>query len=112
MSMEGPGPSRQEKSVESIPTKEEILSEIGKYCENPQVTLERKDAKGIYFLRAEVPSTISGEIIDYTYQREGTFDNMTSGKTSIYLTHMKDGEVIYSEDKAQYTPETKKWQEY
>jgi hypothetical protein len=54
MSMEGPGPSRQERSVESIPTKEEVLLEIAKHCENPTIKRELSDEKGVYLLEAEV----------------------------------------------------------
>ena len=113
MSMEGPPRNTSEtkktqESRESIPTREEILLQIGKYCEAPVVTQEKSDEKGIYLLRAEVAGA-EGEVHEYTYIREGNYPETNSGRTSIVVAHLNGDEVVFAEDKAHYDPATKTW---
>jgi hypothetical protein len=110
MSIEGPGPSRQEKSIESIPTKEEILLEIAKHCENPTVKRELSDEKGVYLLEAEIAGSQPGETTEYIYQRKGEFPNGSKAlETIINVTYFQDGVPIGGNSIAEYNPETKTW---
>jgi len=43
MTMEGPKTSPQEKGIERVLTREEVLFQIAKYCENPTVKKELSD---------------------------------------------------------------------
>ncbi len=111
MSMEGPGPSRQEKSVESIPTKEEVLLEIAKYCENPTVKRELSDEKGVYLLEVEIPGAKPGETTEYIYQRKGEFPNGSKAEdTIINVAYFEDGIPVGGESVATYNPDTKTWE--
>jgi hypothetical protein len=110
MSMEGPGPSRQERSVESIPTKEEVLLEIAKHCENPTIKRELSDEKGVYLLEAEVPGEKPGETTEYIYQRKGEFSNGSKAEeTIINVAYFEDGIPVGGQSVAEYDPKTKAW---
>ena len=109
--MEGPGPSRQEKSVETIHTKEAVLLEIAKHCENPTVKRELSDEKGVYLLEVEIAGEKPGETIEYIYHRKGSFPNQNTSPIDVI-------EVLYSTDGiphtgytvAEYNPESKTWE--
>lgn len=100
--MEGP------PQIERFPTKEEVLFEIGKYCENPKIKRELYDSKGSLFI-LEVETEVGGEVVEYTYQREGELGKNKSGATDIHKLRFTDGIPVSSDHIATYDSQTKKW---
>jgi len=112
MSMEGPGPSRQEKSVESIPSRDHVLAQISNYCENPhaKVNREKSDDKGIYFLEVQTEDK-NGDMVLYEYKRKGTFpDQNVSGETVINVIYFEGTMPVGGDCLATYNPKTEKWE--
>jgi hypothetical protein len=108
--MEGPGLNRQENSAERIPSREEVISEIGKHCENPIVTRELSDEMGVYLLEMEVPGDKPGETTLYIYQRKGEFPNGSKAEeTIINVAYLEDGVPVGGQSVAEYDPETEAW---
>lgn len=108
------GPPRtapQEKSIEHIPTKEEVLLEIAKHCENPTVKRELSDEKGVYLLEVEIPGAKPGETTEYIYQRKGEFPNGSKAMADVLnVTYFEDGMPVGGESVSTYNPDTKKWE--
>ncbi len=107
----------QERGAETIPTMEEVLFELGKYCENPKIKRELRDETGIYVLEVEGQSkTNPGENVECTYQRKGTFPNKDgsrneSSATEIHILSFKDGDVVGADNVAGYNHDTNQWEE-
>lgn len=110
MSMEGPRTARQDKAPEHFPTKEEILLEISKYCENPTIKRELSDEKGLYLLETEILGDKPGETTEYIYQRRGEFSNGSkAAETVINLVYLEGGIPTGGHSVAKYDSETKTW---
>ena len=111
VSIEGPTHTPQEETLESIPSRDEILWEIGQYFENPIVNREFSDERGPYFIEVVKSRPPSGEETLYIYHRKGIFpDNNASAVTRIEVIYFKDNMPVGGEDLATYNPQTKKWE--
>ncbi len=102
--------SAEENNLEYIPTKDQILAEIFKYCENPTGKSQRElsDAEGIYLLETWGPSK-EGKRVLYVFQRRGTFGPNASQMTRIYSVDFEGDDVVGGDDIAEYYPQTKNW---
>jgi hypothetical protein len=108
--MEDPGTSRQEKTLEYLPAKEEVLLEIAKYCENPTVKRELSDERGLYLLEVEIPGDKPGETTEYIYQRKGKAPNGTAPlETVIDITYFVDGVPLGGHSVAEYDTKANTW---
>ena len=100
--MEGP------PKIERFPNKEEVLLEIVKYCESPRIKRELYDNKGSLFI-LEIETEVGGEMVEYTYQREGELGKNKSNATDIHKLRFADGIPVSSDHIATYDSQTKKW---
>ncbi len=97
-----------EQGKERIPLREEIMSLIGKRCENPVVFNEPSDEQGIYLLEARSPD---GET-EYVYRRKGTFPgNREAVKTVLEVVYCDDGMPCGGDTLAEYNDAEGVWVE-
>lgn len=123
MSMEGPpsfppkkvapkAPEAAPKVPESIPSRDHVLAEIGKHCENPhaKVNREKSDEKGPYFIEVQDKDK-NGDTVIYEYKRGGSFPNSNEALATVINVVYFDGEMpVGGESLATYNPETQKWE--
>jgi hypothetical protein len=96
----------QETGPERFPSREEILSELRRWCESFEEERELTDERGVYLL--EVVSLDKSK--RFAFQRErrlpGQPQGIESSGTTIRSEDLDDG---YSITLADYDPETGKW---
>jgi len=106
MATEGPRDNAVETGFENILTREEVVSKISTYCENPTIIKELSDKDGIYLLETKGIRKIEKDVAEYIYQRKGDFPNGSkSSVTSIMVVPQLGWPEIVSE----YDAVTKKW---
>ncbi|TAK58985.1 hypothetical protein EPO14_01555 [Patescibacteria group bacterium] len=106
MATEGPQDNAAERGFENILTRQEILSAISTYCENPTIIKELRDKDGVYLLEVKGVRKIERDSAEYIYQRKGDFPNGSkSSVTSIMVVPQLGWPEIVSE----YDAVTKKW---
>lgn len=106
MVTEGPRDNATERGFENILTREQILSKISTYCENPTTIKELSDKDGIYLLEAKGIRKIEKDVAEYIYQRKGTFPN---GSDSLVTSIMVVDNEGWAESIAEYDSVTRKW---
>ncbi len=111
--MENPGSSRQEKSIEQFPTKQEVLAflfEIDKDCERATIKRELRDEDGLYLLEVEKKDAVPGDTTEYIYQRKGTRpDGSVRNHTNINVTYLENGMPVSGTSVAEFNETTKTW---
>ncbi|MDQ5901673.1 MAG: hypothetical protein QG580_388 [Patescibacteria group bacterium] len=98
--------------MEKFPTKEEILNFLSSVLENPKISREEKDDRGLYLLDVKSSPNENGEINSYEYLRKGRFDNISSGaiETKIVLVvYGRDGIPVGGDDYAIFDEVTGKF---
>lgn len=95
-----------ETGFEKILTREQVLSKISTYSENPTVIKELSDKDGIYLLEVKGIRKIERDVAEYIYQRKGTFPN---GSDSLVTSIMVVDESGWAENIAEYDSVTRRW---
>lgn len=95
-----------ETGFENILTRQEILSAISTYCENPTIIKELRDKDGVYLLEVKGIRKIEKDDAEYIYQRKGTFPN---GSDSLVTSIMVVPQLGWPEIVSEYDAVTKKW---
>ncbi len=98
-----------ESSPERIPSKNEVLIFISRFVENPTVTRELSDSKGLYLLEVQTKGTEQGEIVEYQYMRKGRFGMNQARETGICVTSYKNSTPEHSDMIAVYNSERGEW---
>jgi len=106
MVTEGPQDNATERGFESILTREQVLSKLSTYCENPTILKELRDKDGIYLLEVRGTRKVERDIAEYIYQRKGTFPN---GSDSLVTSIMVVDDGGWAENIAEYDSVTRKW---
>lgn len=110
--MSNQGSPEHEGSPERIPSREEVLVEIRKRCQEAEVFNELSDEEGIYVLEARMAGEASGEFTDYVYQRKGVFPGgYGAASTVLERIDCVDGEPCGGEIVAEYNSATGEWTE-
>ncbi len=94
-----------------IHTKEEVLSFIANYVENPIVVRELSDEKGLYLLEVKIEGKEPGEVIEYEYMRKGRVLNQSIAlETAMHVNYYQDSVPISGEKIAVYNEELGEWE--
>lgn len=103
-----------EKIPERILTKDEVMREISRYAENPEIVRILTDEHDqIYLIEAKISETNPGEITQYEYMRKGRFANGAhqASETAIHLMYYKNGVAAGGHKVTVYRPKTGEWEE-
>ncbi|TSC60222.1 MAG: hypothetical protein LiPW15_100 [Parcubacteria group bacterium LiPW_15] len=104
--------AKTERGAEHIPSREEILGQIGKRSKRAEFLREFKDEDGINFLEAREPGEKTGESILYVYIRAGRFENSLSKTTTLQKVFIEEnGDCRGGETIADYDNATGEWVE-
>lgn len=84
----GPVVESVERNVEHAPTREEVVEVLRKLIDGEYKELRsREDAQGLYLLEVVIAGKNTGETIEYSYARKGSFPETKSTTTTISLTY-------------------------
>lgn len=98
-----------EQGSEHIPTREDVLAEIKKWCEKGEVVKELSDERGVYILEIIEPGEKSGESTLYAYQRAGTFGKNSAVATVIEKVYLVDDIPVGGDIIAEHNDATGEW---
>jgi hypothetical protein len=94
-----------------IHTKEEVLDFISSFVENPVVSRELSDEKGLYCLEVKIEGKEPGEVIEYEYTRKGrVINDSTAFETEIHTIYYQDDMPITGGKIAGYNEDTGEWE--
>jgi len=94
-----------------IHTKEEVLDFISSFVENPIVSRELSDEKGLYCLEVKIEGKEPGEVIEYEYTRKGRVLNGSIAlETAMHTNYYQDDMPIGGEKIAVFNEDTGEWE--
>ena len=108
--METSKSSPQEKTPKQILEREDILEAIEQYLKGYTIERELSGEKGIYLLEARVAGEKPGEVIEYRYQRKGSFGRNQSLQTVVQVTYYEDDIPVGGTTVVNYDENTGKWE--
>ncbi len=100
-----------EKVPEHIPSRTEVLEQIGRLVAKFDVIRELSDASGLYLLEVDTKGENKGEVTMFRYSRKGNYGGNICPLNEIQVVYFENDEPVGGRNVAFYDEASGQWQD-